>query len=162
MIRVGLGTDKHRLSGGRKMVLGGVSIESIVGPVGHSDGDAVAHAITDALLGAAALGDIGAHFPDTDPKWKGADSLKLLKAVVEFLRTKGWRPVNVDCSIHLERPKLKDLKEEMAQRLAAAMGLPRECISIKAKTGEAVDSVGHGEAVEAFAVALIEKIAVGS
>jgi 2-C-methyl-D-erythritol 2,4-cyclodiphosphate synthase len=158
MIRVGLGTDKHRLSGGRKMILGGVPVEAIVGPIGHSDGDAVAHAITDALLGAAALGDIGMHFPDSDPKWKGADSLKLLKAVVEFLRNKGWRPVNVDCSIHLERPKLQDLKEEMAQRLAAALGLPRECVSIKAKTGEAVDSVGRGEAVEAFAVALIEKV----
>ena len=158
MIRVGLGSDKHRLSGGRKMILGGVTVEAIVGPVGHSDGDAIAHAITDALLGAAALGDIGTHFPDSDPKWKGADSLKLLKAVVEFLRGKGWRPVNVDCSVHLERPKLKDLKEEMAKRLADALGLPRECVSIKAKTGEAVDSVGRGEAVEAFAVVLIEKV----
>jgi len=157
MIRVGVGTDKHRLSGGRKMILGGVHVEAIVGPVGHSDGDAVAHAIIDALLGAAAQGDIGAHFPDTDPRWKGADSLALLKAAVELLRSQGWRPINVDCSIHLERPQLKDLKEAMARRLAAAMGLPRECVSIKAKTGEALDSVGRGEAVEAFAVALIEK-----
>lgn len=158
MIRVGLGTDKHRLSGGRKMILGGVEIESIVGPVGHSDGDAAAHAITDALLGAAALGDIGTHFPDTDAKWKNADSLALLKATVELLRTQGWRPVNVDCSIHLERPKLKDLKEAMARRLAQALGLPREAVSIKAKTGEAVDAVGRCEAVEAFAVALIERM----
>jgi len=162
MIRVGLGTDKHRLSGGRKMVLGGVTVKSIVGPVGHSDGDAAAHAITDALLGAAALGDIGSHFPDSDPKWKNADSLNLLKLTVELLREEGWRPVNVDCSIHLERPKLKDLKEEMVNRLAEALSLSRECVNIKAKTGEAVDSVGRGEAVEAFAVALIEKMAVGS
>lgn len=158
MIRVGLGTDKHRLSGGRKMILGGVHVEALLGPVGHSDGDPVAHAITDALLGAAALGDIGTHFPDTDPKWNGADSLTLLNAVVELLRTKGWRPINVDCSVHLERPKLNALKEAMTQQLAAALGLPRECVSLKAKTGEAVDSVGRGEAVEAFAVALIEKI----
>lgn len=158
MIRVGLGTDKHRLSGGRKMILGGVHVEALLGPVGHSDGDPVAHAITDALLGAAALGDIGTHFPDTDPKWNGADSLTLLNAVVELLRTKGWRPINVDCSVHLERPKLNALKEAMTRQLAAALGLPRECVSLKAKTGEAVDSVGRGEAVEAFAVALIEKI----
>ena len=158
MIRVGLGTDKHRLSGGRKMVLGGVTVPSIVGPVGHSDGDAVAHSIIDALLGAAALGDIGRHFPDSDPKWKGADSLDLLGTTVALLLDNGWRPVNVDCSIHLERPKLKDLKDEMTQRLAAALGLPPDCVNVKAKTGEAVDSVGRGEAVEAFAVALIEKI----
>jgi 2-C-methyl-D-erythritol 2,4-cyclodiphosphate synthase len=158
MIRVGLGTDKHRLSGGRKMILGGVHVEAILGPVGHSDGDPVAHAIIDALLGAAALGDIGTHFPDTDPKWNGADSLTLLNAVVEVLRTKGWRPINVDCSVHLERPKLNDLKEAMTQQLATALGLPRECVSLKAKTGETMDSVGRGEAVEAFAVALIGKI----
>jgi 2-C-methyl-D-erythritol 2,4-cyclodiphosphate synthase len=160
MIRVGLGTDKHRLSGGRKMILGGVPVNSIVGPVGHSDGDAAAHAIIDALLGAAALGDIGDHFPDSDPRWKGADSLELLKSTVELLREKGWRPANVDCSIHLERPKLKELKEEMAKRLAKALNLPRQSVNIKAKTGESVDSIGRGEAVESFAVALIEKMVV--
>jgi len=159
MIRFGIGTDKHRLTPGKALILGGVTVPSIKGAFGHSDADTLTHAVIDALLGAAGLGDIGHHFPDSDPKWKNANSIEMLKKVVDILQLAGFRPVNVDVSVHLEMPKLGRLKQEMAGNIADALQLPRHMVNIKAKTGEEVDAVGRNEAVEAFAVAQIETIA---
>ena len=156
MFRVGIGTDRHRLVAGRKLIVGGVHIEYAKGGFGHSDADVLAHAVTDALLGArrdSAILDF--HFPDTDPKWKDADSLKLLAETVEILRVNGFSPVNIDASVHLEKPKLGPLKAQMAQNLADTLGLPRNCVNVKAKTGEGVDAVGTGEAIEATAIAMV-------
>jgi 2-C-methyl-D-erythritol 2,4-cyclodiphosphate synthase len=151
-----LGTDRHLLAPGRKLILGGVKVDSPKGLLGHSDGDALTHAVMDALLGAAGLGDIGQHFPDSDPRWKDADSIELLKATAQLLKDAGCRPVNVDAVAHIEKPKLGGLKVEMAARLAEAVGLPRSMVNVKAKTGEGVGEVGRGEAVEALAIALVE------
>jgi len=156
MQRIGLGTDKHLMAGGRKLVLGGVLLDFPKGLVGHSDGDVLTHAVIDALLGAAGLGDIGHHFPDTDPKWKGADSIEMLKLTVDILKNANCRPVNVDCTIHLQQPKLGWLKQEMVARLAEAMGVPRHMVNVKAKSGEGTGEIGRGEAIEAFAIALVE------
>jgi 2-C-methyl-D-erythritol 2,4-cyclodiphosphate synthase len=157
-VRTGLGNDLHRLIGGRKLVLGGVHIPFAKGPAGHSDGDALAHAICDALLGAAALGDIGRHFPNTSPKWRGVSSLVFLRHVRELLRNAGYAIVNVDATVGLERPRLSTHIPRMQEKLAEALGLDAGQVSVKAKTGEGVDAVGRGEAVRADAVALVARI----
>ena len=158
MIRVGIGTDKHRLAGGNKLVLGGVVVPGLKGAVGHSDADALTHAVIDAVLGAAGMGDIGHHFPDTDPKWKDANSIEMLKKSVEVIKNAGYKTVNVDAVVHLENPKLGRLKQEMAGILADALQIPRHMVNVKAKTGETIGDVGRGEAVEAVAIAQIETI----
>ena len=150
--RTGLGWDVHRLAPNRSLILGGVTIPSEFGLEGHSDADILAHAITDAILGAAALGDIGMHFPDTDPRWKGADSLVFLKHAHELARKAGFELVNVDSTVILERPKLKDHRTPIRQKLAAALGLPLDRVSVKFKTAERVGPVGEGKSAEAQAV----------
>lgn len=154
--RIGIGNDVHRLEAGRKLLLGGVRIPFDKGPVGHSDGDALAHAICDALLGAAALGDIGRHFPDTSPRWHNASSLVFLRHVRKSLDRAGFAIVNIDSTIGLERPKLAAHIPRMRKKVAAALGLTPAQVSIKAKSGEGLDAVGRGEAVRADAVALLE------
>lgn len=153
-IRVGQGFDIHPFSDdlSRPLILGGVVIEGAPGLVGHSDADAVAHAVTDALLGAAGLGDIGQHFPDTDPTWKGADSMRLLVATVELLARAGWSVVNVDTTVVLEAPKLAPVRAVMAERLSAVCGAP---VSVKAKRAEGLGSLGRREGIACFASALI-------
>ncbi|MBQ9432133.1 MAG: 2-C-methyl-D-erythritol 2,4-cyclodiphosphate synthase [Kiritimatiellae bacterium] len=157
MIRVGTGFDSHRLSEGRRLVLGGVEIPHSKGLLGHSDADALAHAIIDALLGAVADGDIGQHFPDRDPQWKDADSMVLLAATVERLRGAGWGIVNIDSTVLAEAPKLRPYIDAMRERLAAAMGIDVGCVSVKAKTNEGMDAVGNREGIAVQAVALVER-----
>lgn len=160
--RFGIGYDAHPLVEGRAMILGGVEIDHDRGPSGHSDADVLAHAVTDALLGAAADGDIGQHFPDTDPKWQGADSIELLKAAVERIAHSGLVPWNVDATVALERPKLAPFRDQMRQRLASALGVPVERVSVKATRGEGLGFVGREEGIAAFAVAsLVEGEPVG-
>ena len=151
--RVGIGNDLHRLAAGRRLILGGVRILFEKGPLGHSDGDALAHAVCDALLGAAALGDIGTHFPNSSPKWRNASSLLFLRQTRRLLKDAGYAIVNVDATIGLERPKLAPFIPQMRKKLAGALGIKPDQISVKAKTGEGVDAVGRGEAVRADAVA---------
>jgi 2-C-methyl-D-erythritol 4-phosphate cytidylyltransferase/2-C-methyl-D-erythritol 2,4-cyclodiphosphate synthase len=153
--RVGVGYDLHRLEPGRRLILGGVDVPSDLGARGHSDADVVCHAITDALLGAAAAGDIGGHFPDTDARWKDASSIGLLRRIVELVRARGFAIANVDVVIVLEQPKLGPYRARMAESLGAALGLEPTAVSIKAKTNEGVDAVGRGEAIAAHAVALL-------
>jgi 2-C-methyl-D-erythritol 2,4-cyclodiphosphate synthase len=157
-IRTGIGNDLHRLIPGRKLILGGVRIPFAKGPAGHSDGDALAHAICDALLGAAALGDMGRHFPNTSPQWRAVSSLLFLRHVRKLLQDAGYAIVNVDATVGLERPKLSPHIPRMQEKLAEALGLNAAQVSVKAKTGEGVDALGRGEAVRADAVALIRKI----
>jgi len=157
--RVGIGNDIHRLVAGRKLILGGVEVPFDKGPEGHSDGDAVCHAICDALLGAAALGDIGQHFPDSSPRWKNASSLLFLQHVAKVLRETSFTISNVDATVGLERPKLARYLPLMRKRIAEALGVPASQISLKAKTGEGLDAVGRGEAIRADAVALINFLA---
>ena len=145
--RVGIGTDLHRLAPGRKLVLGHVVVEHDVGPVGHSDGDVVLHAIIDALAGAAGLPDIGEMFPDTDPAYKNVDSAMLLERALAAVAGRGYALVNVDVTIHLERPKLRSYKPAIRDEVARLLGLATDAVSIKAKTNEGVDAVGRGEAV---------------
>ena len=156
-MRVGIGHDTHRLVEGRPLVLGGLTIPHTHGLAGHSDADVVLHAVADALLGAAALGDIGELFPDTDPQHKGADSTKLLREVVNRVHSAGWRPVNIDLVIHAERPKLGPHKLAIRDRIAELLGLATNVVSVKAKTGEAVGPIGRGEAISCEAVVLIER-----
>ena len=156
--RVGLGNDLHRLAPGRKLILGGVRIPFDKGPVGHSDGDALAHAICDALLGAAALGDIGRHFPDTSAKWHNASSLLFLRHVRKLLENAGFAIANVDATIGLERPKLAPYISRMEKKVAAALGMKPGQVSVKAKSGEGMDAVGRGEAVRDDAIALITNL----
>ena len=152
--RIGTGYDLHRLVEGRPLVIGGVTIPFDKGPLGHSDGDVACHAATDAILGAASLGDIGRHFPDTDPKWKGADSLTLLRDAVRMVSEAGYQVVNVDHHRHTRASKDQGLRStRCASRLAAAIGVDRDAVSIKGKTNEGVDAVGRGEAIAAHAVA---------
>jgi 2-C-methyl-D-erythritol 2,4-cyclodiphosphate synthase len=151
-IRTGLGWDVHRLAPGRPLILGGVTVESDFGLEGHSDADVLAHAITDALLGAAALGDIGMHFPDTDPRWKGCDSLVFLRHARSLAEAQGFRIVNVDSSVILEGPKLKDYRERIRNSLASALALDPGRVSVKFKTAEKVGPVGEGRSAEAQAV----------
>ena len=153
--RVGFGNDVHRLVAGRKLILGGVRIPFDKGPQGHSDGDALAHALTDALLGAAALGDIGAHFPDSSPRWRNASSLLFLRHARQLLQKSGFTIVNVDATISLEHPKLAPHIPRMRKKVAAALGIKTAQVSVKAKTGEGLDAVGRGEAIRADVVALI-------
>lgn len=157
MIRVGLGFDVHRLTEGRELWLGGVRIEHEKGALGHSDADVLLHAVCDALLGAAALGDIGKHFPDTDPQWKGADSKRLLAAVVRMLAEAGWSVGNVDCTLVLERPKIMAHVPLMRSTMAPLLGIAEDAVSIKATTNETMGYVGRGEGVCAHAVALIQR-----
>lgn len=154
--RVGLGFDSHTFGADRPLRLAGVVIPHETGLTGHSDGDAVAHAVTDALLGAAALGDIGQMFPDTDPAWRGADSMRLLADARERVVQAGFALVNVDATVILERPKLAPHVPAMRERLAAALGLPVSAVSVKAKTNEGMDAVGRGEGIQVFAVAAVE------
>ncbi len=153
--RVGIGYDLHRLETGRKLRIGGIEVPFDKGSVGHSDGDVLAHAICDALLGAAGLGDIGTHFPDTDPKWKGADSLVFLKHVRELYEKDGLLISHIDAIVIAERPKLGPHFVEMRKALAKALGIGAEQINLKAKTNEGVDAIGRGEAIAAHAVATI-------
>ena len=140
------------------MILGGVLIPSDFGLEGHSDADILFHAVTDALLGAAALGDIGMHFPDTDPQWKGADSGKFLKHAVELVSDQGYVIVNVDTTIILERPKLKDYRDQIRESLAKSLGLPLDRVSVKFKTAERVGPVGEGKSAEAQAIVTIRRV----
>lgn len=156
MIRVGIGYDSHRLVPDRPLILGGQLIPFDLGLAGHSDADAVAHALTDALLGAAALGDIGKHFPDTDPRFKGADSLALLRQTAALLRDNGFVPQQADITIILEKPKLGAFFPAMAQALSEASGIPARFLGLKAKTNEGMGFVGKGEGVAVIAVATID------
>ncbi len=151
-IRTGLGWDVHRIEPGRPLILGGVTVPCEFGLSGHSDADVLSHAITDAVLGAAALGDIGMHFPDTDPRWKGADSLQFLTHACALAASAGYRIVNVDSTLILERPKLKDYRAAIRDSLAATMKLPVDRVSVKFKTYEKVGPVGEGRSAEAQAV----------
>jgi 2-C-methyl-D-erythritol 4-phosphate cytidylyltransferase/2-C-methyl-D-erythritol 2,4-cyclodiphosphate synthase len=155
--RAGTGYDLHRLVAGRPLVLGGVMIPFELGAMGHSDADVVCHAVTDAILGALSLGDIGRHFPDSDPKWKDASSLDLLRRAVALVREKGYQVGNVDVTVILERPKIRGYVEAMRQCLAGVLDVPIEQISIKGKTNEGVDAIGRGEAIAAHAVALVRR-----
>ena len=156
--RVGVGYDVHRLADGRRLVLGGVEIDHERGLEGHSDADVLAHAVLDALLGAAGLEDIGAHFPDTDERWRDADSLALLREATALLAARGLRPGNVDATVVIERPRLAPHRELMRERLAAALGLPAERVSVKATRGEGMGFVGREEGVAVMAVALVEPL----
>jgi len=154
-MRVGIGYDVHRLAEGRPLILGGVEIDHELGLAGHSDADVLTHAVIDALLGAAALGDIGEHFPDTDPRYEGADSIRLLTATVQLLASSGFAPANVDATVVIERPKLAPHKEAIRDRLAGALGLAPAAVSVKATTGEGMGFVGRGEGVAALATAAV-------
>ena len=153
--RAGIGWDVHRIGAQHPLVLGGIVIPAEFGLEGHSDADVLSHAITDAILGAAALGDIGMHFPDSDPKWRGAPSGHFLKHAVKLLGDKGYHLVNVDATVILERPKLKDYRLTIREKLAATLGLDVDRVSLKFKTAEEVGPVGEGLAVEAQAVVMI-------
>ena len=155
MMRVGIGNDIHRLIAGPKLILGGVDVPFDKGPAAHSDGDVAIHALIDALLGAAGLGDIGRHFPDNDPRFLDASSIDLLTQSVARLREAGFRPHNVDISVMLERPRLAPFMGLMVERIAAALGVPASQVNIKAGTNEGMDAVGRGEAVAAYAVATV-------
>lgn len=149
---MGLGWDTHRLTPGRPLILGGVTVPSEFGLEGHSDADVLSHAITDAILGAAALGDIGMHFPDSDPRWKGCNSLVFLRHARELAEARGYRIVNVDSTVILERPKLKDYREAIRHTLAATLGLDLDRVSVKFKTAEKLGPVGEGRAAESQAL----------
>jgi 2-C-methyl-D-erythritol 2,4-cyclodiphosphate synthase len=156
--RAGTGYDLHRLVAGRPLVLGGVTIPSERGALGHSDADVVCHAVTDAILGAACLGDIGRHFPDSDPRWKDANSLELLRRVVRLVTEQGFMIGNVDVTVMLETPKIRDHVDAMRTAVAGAIGIDIARVSIKGKTNEGVDAVGRGEAIAAHAIALLRAI----
>jgi 2-C-methyl-D-erythritol 2,4-cyclodiphosphate synthase len=156
MVRTGLGFDTHAFARDRRLILGGVDVPHEQGLSGHSDADVLTHAIIDALLGAAALGDIGQHFPDTDPQFAGADSLGLLRTVVGELGERGWEIGNVDATVVLERPKLAPHREAIRDSLAGALGLPPDAVNVKATTGERMGFVGRGEGAAALAVATIK------
>ena len=158
-MRIGEGWDTHQLVTGRPLVLGGVTIPHTHGLLGHSDADALLHAITDALLGAAGLGDIGRHFPDTDPAFQGADSVRLLQAAAGRVRAAGYEPVNVDSTIVAQAPKMAPHIAAMCRCIAAALGLPEDAVNVKAKTAEKMGPVGEGRAIEARAVCLLYKVA---
>jgi len=168
-IRVGIGFDVHRLGDlsavaqgakaeGRRLVLAGVEVPSPLGPKAHSDGDVVLHAIADACLGAAGLGDLGDHFPDTDPAWKNADSARILALALEKVKAAGWRPANADVNVMLERPKLGGLKEKMRGRLAELLGVAPDAVGLKARTFEGLGPIGAGQAVAAQAVVVLTHI----
>ena len=158
MIRVGQGSDIHALAVGRKLIIGGVEIPNERGLLGHSDADVLLHAITDALLGAAGLGDIGRHFPDTDERYRGVDSRVLLRAVREMLCERGWRIINVDSTINAQRPKMAPHIPTMVSCIASDLGVSPDYVNIKAKTGERLGFVGREEGISCDAIALIEKV----
>lgn len=155
--RIGLGHDTHRLIAGRPLILGGVRIEYDLGLDGHSDADVLLHAITDALLGAAGLGDIGELFPNTDSQWHNADSAIFVREALRRIRELGWRIVNLDCTVHAERPKLSPHKQQIAARIAELLDLEHSQVNVKAKTGEKVGPIGRQEAINADAIVLIER-----
>ena len=157
MTRFGMGYDVHRLTEGRKLILGGVEIPWEKGLLGHSDADVLLHAITDALLGAAALGDIGRHFPDTDERFKGADSMKLLAEVVRLVHEKGYRVGNVDATIVAQAPKLAPHIEKMAENIARVLGVERDCVNVKATTEEGLGFTGTMQGMSATAVCLLDE-----
>jgi len=157
MSLVGIGYDSHRLAEGRRLVLGGVEIPGGLGLEGHSDADVLTHAVIDALLGAAGLGDIGEHFPDTDERWRDADSIELLKDVVAKLSAAGLGIVNVDCTVVMERPKVGSHREEIRGRLAQVLGLEEGRVNVKATTGEGIGFVGRGEGAAALAIASLNE-----
>lgn len=158
MTRFGMGYDVHKLVEGRKLILGGVEVPHTLGLLGHSDADVLLHAISDALLGAASLGDIGRHFPDTDPKYKGADSMKLLAHVAELIGEKGYRVGNVDAVIVAQRPKLKDYIGRMNENIACVLKLGLDQVNVKATTEEKLGFTGAEQGISAYAVAGLEKI----
>ena len=157
MTVVGIGYDVHRFAAGRRLVLGGVEVEHDQGLAGHSDADVLTHAIIDALLGAAGRGDIGQRFPDTDPAWRDADSLDLLRTVVAELAAAGYAPQHVDATVVLEAPKLSSARDAMRARLAEALDLPEDRVNVKATTGEGIGFVGRGEGAAALAVATLTR-----
>jgi 2-C-methyl-D-erythritol 2,4-cyclodiphosphate synthase len=154
-VTTGIGWDSHRLVEGRRLLLGGVELPHDRGLAGHSDADVLTHAVIDALLGAAALGDIGQHFPDTDESWRDADSIELLRAVVGVIEGRGLRIAHVDTTVVMERPKLAPHRDAIRDSLAAALGVAREHVNVKASTGEGMGFVGRGEGVAALAVATV-------
>ncbi len=156
MILTGIGFDSHRLLADRRLVIGGIEIPSERGLQGHSDADVLAHALIDALLGAAGLGDIGEHYPDTEERWRAADSIELLQAVVSKVLAEGLEIVNVDCTVLMEEPKLGPHRAAIRERLALALGLDSRRVSVKASTGEGMGFVGRGEGVAALAVASLQ------
>ena len=156
-VRTGLGWDVHRIANGRPLILGGVTIPCEFGLEGHSDADVLAHAITDAILGAAALGDIGMHFPDSDPRWKDCDSLVFLRHARNLVMEKGYTIVNVDSTVILERPKLKDYRDAIRARIADTLSLELDRISVKFKTAEKVGPVGEGRSAEAQAIVTLAR-----
>ncbi|BBH14261.1 MULTISPECIES: 2-C-methyl-D-erythritol 2,4-cyclodiphosphate synthase [Chromobacterium] len=158
MFRVGQGYDVHQLVAGRPLILGGVNIPHDKGLLGHSDADALLHAITDALLGAAALGDIGRHFPDTDPEFKGADSRALLREAAKRVRAAGWKPVNVDSTLIAQQPKLAPHIDAMRAAIAEDLGLDLDAVNVKGKTNEKLGYLGRCEAIEAQAVCLLTSV----
>lgn len=158
MVRAGIGYDVHKLVEGRKLILGGVEIPYEKGLLGHSDADVMLHALTDALLGAAALGDIGLHFPDTDPAYEGADSLMLLKKACGMLTDKGCRINNVDVTIIAQRPKLRPYIPKMQENIAGVLGIPVDRVNVKATTEEGLGFTGSGEGISSQAIAVIEQI----
>jgi 2-C-methyl-D-erythritol 2,4-cyclodiphosphate synthase len=160
MLRIGLGRDLHRLVPGRRFLLGGVELPSPVGEQGHSDGDALVHALIDALLGAAGLGDIGELFPPTDAAWKDADSLRLLAIAFNKVKAAGWSVVNIDAVVTCERPKLLPHRAAIRASLATALELPVDAVFVKGKTNEGCDALGEGRAVEALVVCLLERAGI--
>jgi 2-C-methyl-D-erythritol 2,4-cyclodiphosphate synthase len=160
-LRAGIGFDSHRLEAGRRLVIGGVEIaDSEAGLAGHSDADVLTHAVIDALLGAAGLGDIGQHFPDTDERWRDADSIELLRAVRDKLRDAGYTSANIDATVACEEPKLSPFRNEMRERLAEAAGLEASAVNVKFTTGERMGFVGRGEGIAALAIATLSPSSV--
>ena len=155
--RIGTGYDIHRLADGRKLMLGGVRVPFMKGLLGHSDSDVLAHAVCDAILGALALGDIGTHFPDTDPRWRGASSLDFLRHAVKLIGEKGYKVANADATVITEQPKLKPYIQAMREQLAAVLEVSVDAVSVKAKTNEGLDAIGRGEAMAAHAIVLIAR-----
>ena len=156
-MKVGIGYDVHPLAKGRSLILGGVEIPSEKGLAGHSDADVLVHAVIDALLGAAGLGDIGTHFPPSDPKYKDVSSLKLLRQVGDLIRARGWQVGNIDATVVAEHPRLSPYIDRMCRRMSEALGIDREQVGAKATTSEGMGFVGEGEGIAAYAVALIER-----
>jgi 2-C-methyl-D-erythritol 2,4-cyclodiphosphate synthase len=157
VVRSGIGYDRHRFAEGRRLVLGGVEIPSELGLVGHSDADVLTHAIIDALLGAAALGDIGQHFPETDPQYRDSNSIELLRRVVALLLERGFAIVNVDASVTIERPQLAPFRDQMRGVLSAALGIGVDRVNVKATRGEGMGFVGRGEGAACMAIATVDR-----
>ncbi|MDR2542331.1 MAG: 2-C-methyl-D-erythritol 2,4-cyclodiphosphate synthase [Treponema sp.] len=157
MFRTGIGYDIHRLKRGRRFLLAGVEIPFFKGEDGHSDGDVLAHAVCDAILGASAAGDIGELFPPNDPAWKNADSMELMQMVCALVKQAGWKIVNLDCVVICEKPKVLPFRDNIRQSLADTLEIPVECVFVKGKTAEKLGPAGKGKAVEAYTVCLLEK-----